>query len=88
MERKIFDSFGFELNKGDYVCFVNSINLDDKPIVKAKIYDFEYAKRVNYDGTFSDWIVPEYVENADVERGRRHNKLPKKVLANRVVKCY
>ena len=77
---KIKDKFGLVLQEGDNVCFTISMRIDEKPIVKATIASFISGKKA--------WIVPEYVESDDVDWAREEGKLPKKVAADRVVKCY
>ena len=77
---KITDKYGLELHEGDTVCFTLSMRIDQKPIVKATIAGFLYGK--------TNWIVPEYIEDSDVEWGRKEGKLPAKVASHRVVKCY
>lgn len=79
---------GHELKAGDTICFTLSMRIDQKPIVRATIKDFVFGKNQNYDGEYTDWIVPEYIESSDVEWGRHECKLPKKISPHRVVKCY
>ena len=88
MDRKVCDKFGIELKEGDYVCFTLSMRIDAKPIVKAKIAEIKYGKKANCDGVFTDWVIPEYVEDHDVKWATLEGKLPKKVMPERVVKCY
>ena len=77
---KIKDKFGLVLHEGDTVCFTISMRIDEKPIVKAVIAGFVLGKKA--------WIVPEYIESDDVDWACEEGKLPKKVAADRVVKCY
>lgn len=88
MERKIKDMFGLELSQGDTVCFTLSMRRDDKPMVKAVIKEIIAGQKANCSGEYTDWLVPEFVENSTVEWARLEGKLVSKVKPNRVIKCY
>ena len=78
----VTDMFGNELKVGDTVCFTISMRIDQKPIVAATVGSFNCTgQRV--------WIIlGEYRKSPDVEWATKENKLIKKVLSSRVVKCY
>ena len=89
MERVIKDMFGKELKVGDSICFTLSIRKDQKPIVKARIGDFAFAKTCNKFGEYRDFIIIDcYVETTEVKWARKEDKLIEKVISSRVVKCY
>lgn len=86
--RKIKDMFGLELSKGDTICFILSMGKTDKPMVKATIKNIIVGQKENCYGEYTDWLVPEFIENDTIERARLENKLVSKIKPNRVVKCY
>lgn len=86
--RPVKDMAEHELQVGDTVCFTLSMRKDQKPLVRARIKDFVYAKKPDYQGQYQDRIVPEYIECPMVKWGRNEDKLPERVRPNRVVKCY
>lgn len=86
--RRITDHFGNELNIGDTICFTLTMRINQQPIVRATIKDICFAKKAGEDGTFADYIIPEYIESHAVSWARREKKLIGKVIAHRVVKCY
>lgn len=75
------DKFGIEVNVDDTICFTLNLRKDYKPIVKAVI-----SGVLPYGNSFM--VVCEYIENEDVARARKENKLPQMVSVERVVKCY
>ena len=75
------DKFGTPLNIGDNICFTLNMRKDTKPMVKAKNTDIK---------PFGEGYQCscEYIESDDVAWARLEKKLPARVSADRVVKCY
>lgn len=76
---------GNELAVGDTICFTINMRKDQKPLVRAKVIELVCGK--TQDGN-NDWAVVDYIDSPAVEWGRHEKKLPKKIVAYRVVKCY
>ena len=92
--KPIYDKFGNELQCGDNICFSVSMRKDQKPIVRVKIAGFITDK------SGDDWVLlgdpipvaddlsPRNSGNADYDWACHEGKMPKKVIAYRVIKCY
>lgn len=86
--RKVTDMAGNELAVGDTICFTISMRIDNKPLVRAKVVEVICGKKPDFSGHYNDWLVVEYIDSPAVAWGRTEKKLPKKISAHRVVKCY
>jgi hypothetical protein len=80
---RVRDKFGDEIKEGDTVCFTLPMRIDQKPIVKATVAGFIYAKPGGKRDSFI--VLGDYIDCPDVEWARREDKLIKKVLSDRVV---
>ena len=86
--RKVTDMAGNELAVGDTICFTISMRIDQKPLVRAKVVEVICGSKPDFSGHYNDWVVVDYIESPAVAWGRTEKKLPKKIVAYRVVKCY
>ena len=92
--KPVLDKFGNELECGDSICFSVSMRIDQKPIIRVKVAGFVTDK------SGDDWVLlgdpvpvaadlpPQNRGNADYDWACYEKKLPKKVIAHRVIKCY
>lgn len=88
MERKVLDKYGNEIKAGDNVCFLHKHSMESQYIVKAIVgevkpmkEDKDFPKLTENRG----WvIIDRYVD----ETLNSNPKAKKKVMAERVIKCY
>jgi hypothetical protein len=88
MEKKVLDKYGNELKAGDSVCFIHKHSMESQHIVKAIVKEICPMKE---DKDFPDlnknkgWvIIDKYVD----DWYNNDKKAKKKIMAERVIKCY
>ena len=84
------DSVGNIIQKGDTICFTLNMRKDQKPLVRAVIKDLKHSTSQSggCPPVLYDWCFVEHIESPVVEWARKEKKLPRRVAADRVIKCY
>lgn len=85
---KVLDAYGNELKAGDSVCFVHKHSMESQDIVKAIVAEVKPMKKDKDFPNLNEnrgWvIIDKYVDDYMNEDSRAK----KKIIAERVVKCY